>query len=137
MGIRTKHFSTYPGCHKVRSAISECFQSLNKGRMWWYNIIGDYKGSIPHLQRIDHITAGYILLAVKLAALKKGNSEPVLVVKRTEWRKFIDCFGQSIEADPSRVGKNEIHFVHIGYISRPSSIKLHISRHHLGKYFNL
>ena len=36
---------------------------------------------------------------------KGGNSEPILIVKRTEWRKSIDCFDLSIETDPSKVGK--------------------------------
>ena len=58
-------------------------------------------------------------------------------MKRTEWRKFIDYFGQSIEADPYRVGKDKIYLVHIRYIPIPSSVKLHISRHHLDKHFNL
>ena len=29
-------------------------------------------------------------------------------MKRTEWGKSIDCFGLSIEADPSRVGKKNV-----------------------------
>ena len=41
------------------------------------------------------------------------NSEPILTVKRTEWRKFIDYFGWSIEADPYKVDKKKIYFVHI------------------------
>ena len=77
--------------------------------MWWYNILGDNKGSIPHLLWLDTIDAGYILLTVKLVALKMENYEPILIVKRTEWRKFINYFGLSIETDPSRVGKNEIY----------------------------
>ena len=105
--------------------------------MWWYNILGDNEGSISHLLRLDPITSGCILLTADLVALKRENSEPILIVKRTEWRKFIDYFGQSIEADPSRVGKKKIYIFHIGYIPKPSSVKLHISRHHLKKYFNL
>ena len=58
--------------------------------------------------RVDPVTAGSILLTVELVAQKRENSELVLTVKRTEWRKFIDCFGQIIEVDPSRVGKKKI-----------------------------
>ena len=70
-------------------------------RMWWYNILGDNEGSISHLLRIDYITAGSILLTAKLVSLKRRNSDPIFTVKRTEWRKFIDYFGLSIEANPS------------------------------------
>ena len=101
--------------------------------MWWYNILGDNDRSISHISRIDPITVGSILLTVKLVALKRGNYEPILTVKITEWRRFIDYFGRSIEANPSRVGKKNIYILHIGYIPRPSSIKLHISRRHLDK----
>ena len=76
--------------------------------MWWYNILGDKEGSISHILRIYPITAGSILLTVKLVALKRENSEPILTVKRTEWRKFIDYFGQIIKDDPSRVDKKKI-----------------------------
>ena len=41
--------------------------------------------------------------------------------------KFIDYFGLSIEAEPSRVVKKNVYFVLIGYIPRPLSVKLHIS----------
>ena len=34
------------------------------------------------------------------------------------------------------MGKKNIYFVRIGYILRPSYVKLHISRHHLDKEFN-
>ena len=73
--------------------------------MWWYNILGYNEGSISHILRLDPITIGSILLTANLVALKRGNYDPILIVKRTEWRKFIDYFGQSIEADPSKVGK--------------------------------
>ena len=86
-----------------------------------------------HRLRLDPITAGSILLNAELVALKREKSEPILAVKRTKWKKFIDYFGQIIEADPSRVGKKKIYFFHIGYIRSNSSVKLHISRHHLGK----
>ena len=100
-----KLFSPYPLCHEVQSSISEFFQILDKGRIWWYNILGGNKGSTSHLLRLDPITAGSILLTAKLFALKRENSEPILTVKRTEWRKFIDYFGLGIEDDPSRVSK--------------------------------
>ena len=75
--------------------------------MWWYNtrILGDNKGSISHLLRHDIISSGSILLTVKLVVLKRENYEPILAVKKTECRKYFNDFGQSIEADPSRVGK--------------------------------
>ena len=93
--------------------------------MWWYNIVGNNSGSISHISRIYHITAGSILLTANLVAPKRENSEPILIVKRSEWRKYINYFGLSIEADPYRVFKNNIYFVHIGYIPRPLFVKLH------------
>ena len=96
--------------------------------MWQYNILGDNEGIISHLLRLDPINTGYILLNANIVALKKGNSDPILVVKRTEWRKFFDYFGRSIEADPSKVGKINLHFVHIGSIPRTSYRNHHISR---------
>ena len=82
--------------------------------MWWYNILGDNKGSISNLLRLDPIAAGSILLTSKLVALKRENSEPILTVKITEWRKFIDYFGRIIETDPSRLGKKNIFFPILG-----------------------
>ena len=78
--------------------------------MWWYNILGDNEISISYLLRLDPITAGSILLTVKLVALKRDNRDPILSLKRTKLRKFIDYFGLSIEANPSKVDKNKIHF---------------------------
>ena len=46
--------------------------------MWWYNILGDNKGSVSHFLWLDPITSGYILLTANLVALKRGNSEPIL-----------------------------------------------------------
>ena len=133
---QTNFFSPYPGCQEVQSALSEFFWSLDKGRMWWYNIIGDNERSISNLLQLGPITAGSILLPDNLVALKRENPESIWTVKRTEWRKFIDCFCRSIEADPSRVDKKNIHFVHIGYILRPSFVKLHKPRQHMDKQFN-
>ena len=82
--------------------------------MWWYNILGDNAGSISNILRHDPITVGCILLTVKLVALKRGNSEPILTVKRIEWRKFIEYFGLSIEVDPSKVGKKNVLFSVLG-----------------------
>ena len=78
--------------------------------MWLYNIFWDNERIISHILRIDTITEGSILLTADLIALKRENCEPILIVNRTEWRKFIDYFGLSIEADPSRVGKNHTFF---------------------------
>ena len=105
--------------------------------MWWYNILGDNEGSISNLLRCDTISVWSILIIVKIVELKRENYEPILAVKRAKWSKFIDYSGLSIEAKLSRVVKKKIHFSHVGYIPRPSSIKLRISRHHLEKYFNL
>ena len=77
--------------------------------MWWYNIIGDNKVIISKTLRIDNIIAGYILLTANLVVLKRGKYEPILTVKITEWSKFIDSFGQIIEADPSSMGKKNIY----------------------------
>ena len=54
-----------------------------------------------------------------------------------EWRKFIDYFGLSIEADPSRVVKNKRTFFRIGYIPSISSGNPHIASQQLDKQFNL
>ena len=79
----------------------------------------------------------FSLFTVNLVALKRENYEPILIVKITEWRKFIEYFGLSIEAAPSKVGKNNVRFVRIGSIPIPSSVNLHISGQHLDKWFNL
>ena len=81
--------------------------------MWWYNIFGDDEGSISYILRLGTIAAGSVLITTNLVALKRENHEPILTVKRTEWRKFIDYSGLSIETNPSRVGKN-IFFCTLG-----------------------
>ena len=58
-------------------------------------------------------------------------------MKRTEWRKFVDYFGLSIEADPSKVGKKNVHFFRIGYIPRPSYGNPPIERQSMDKQFDL
>ena len=73
--------------------------------MWWYNILGYNEGRKSHLLRLDTINTGYILLTAKLVALKREIYAPILILKITEWRKFIDYFGLSIEDDPSRMSK--------------------------------
>ena len=45
---------------------------------------------MSHLLRLDPITAGYISLTVDLVSLKRENYDPILILKRTESRKFID-----------------------------------------------
>ena len=55
---------------------------------------------------------------------------PILTVEIIEWRKFIDYFGLSIEANPFKVGKKDV------YLS-PSSANIHITRHRLDTYFNM
>ena len=100
--------------------------------MWWYNIIGDNEVSISGLLMVCP-TAGYALLTANLVALKREHSDPILTFFKTEWRKFIGYFGLSIEADPSMLVKKNLYFVHIGYITRPSSVNIHIESHHIDK----
>ena len=59
--------------------------------MRWYNILGYNEGIISHLIRLDPISSGYILLAVRPVAQKNENYEPISIVKITEWRKLIHC----------------------------------------------
>ena len=75
--------------------------------MWWYNILGDNKVRISHILRIDTITTGSVLIIANLVAPKRENSEPILIVKKTEWMKFIDYFGLIIEdgEDTSKEGE--------------------------------
>ena len=51
------------------------------------NKIGDTEERISDILGLDNITAGYILITDNLVALKRKNYEPILLVKRTEWRK--------------------------------------------------
>ena len=78
--------------------------------MWCYNILVDNNGSISYILQLDPFTTGSILLTADLIALKRENTESILAVKIIEWRKFIDCFVWSVEANPSRVDKNNIYF---------------------------
>ena len=98
-------FSPYPGFHEVLSALSEFFRGIKKGNIWWYNILRDNKGRISHLLWLYPITAKSILLSTKLVALKRKNSETILIVKINEWQKLVDYFGVYIEAESSRVRK--------------------------------
>ena len=75
-----------------------------------YNISGENKGSISHLLQLDTITEGYFLITSNLLFFKRENPEPILIMKRIEWRKFIDYFGLSIETDPTRVDKKNVTF---------------------------
>ena len=79
-----KIFSSYPGCHQVLSALAEFFQSLDKGKIWCYNKHGDNKGRISNILQLDPTTPGYVLLTDNLIAPKRGNTEPILTVKRIE-----------------------------------------------------
>ena len=87
--------------------------------MWCYNILGDNNGGTSYILQLDPITAWSVLLTSKIVALKRENPEPILTVKIIEWRKFIDYFDLSIEADPSRVGKKNVYYFNIRYISSP------------------
>ena len=103
------------------------------GRMWWFNILGDNRRSISGLLQIYLITEGCVLRTGKLVSLKRENTELILTVKITGWRQIIDYFGLSIESDPSSVVKKNVYLVHIGFIPRPSSVKIHAETHHLDK----
>ena len=87
--------------------------------MWRFNILGDNGGSISYNLRIEPIAAGFILLNVKKIALKREIAETIVTHKTIVWNKFIDYFGLSIEANPSRVGKNNVYFPLMGYIQIP------------------
>ena len=45
---------------------------------------------ILHILQLVPITPGSILLNYNLVAQKRENPEPILTVKRVEWRKFVD-----------------------------------------------
>ena len=77
----------------------------------WYN-----KASISHILQLDPITSGSVLITAKIVALKRKNAEPILTVKIIEWRKFIEYFGLSIEANSSTVDKYIYICLHISYI---------------------
>ena len=64
--------------------------------MWWYNILGDNEGSISDILQLGTVTAGSVLITNNLVAPKRENTEPILTVTITEWRKLIDYFGISI-----------------------------------------
>ena len=72
-------FSPYPECHEVQITLSEFFWSLDKFRMWWYNILGDNEERISDILRIYTITAGSILFNAKLVAPKRENYDPILI----------------------------------------------------------
>ena len=61
--------------------------------------------------------------------MKREIPETILIVKIIEWRKCIDYFALSIEADPSRVIKKNIYF--------SSSGKPHILKQQMNKKLNL
>ena len=68
-----KMILSYPGCHEVQSVIVEFFQSLDKGRMWWYNILGENEGRISYILWFDPIDAGSFLLTSDIVFMKRGN----------------------------------------------------------------
>ena len=73
---QTKMFSPYPGCHEFKSALSEFFWSLNKVRMWWYNILGDKEGSISHLYGLILLLQGLFYSLLKLLHRKGQIMSP-------------------------------------------------------------
>ena len=58
-------------------------------------------------------------------------------MKRTELRKFIDCFRIIIESEISKVVKLNVHFVPIGSLPRNSSGNTYIESQQRNKQFNL
>ena len=78
--------------------------------MWWYNVLAVNKVSILHLLWFARNTAVSILLTSKIVALRRENSDPILTVKRTEWRKSLEYFGQRIKSNLFMVGKKKIYF---------------------------
>ena len=105
--------------------------------MWWYNILGYNKGRISYISRFYLITTGFILLTDNLVALKRENSELILIMKIIEQRKLIEYFGLSIESKIYKVVKSNGDFYRIGSIPITSSGNPHISRKHLDRQFNL
>ena len=101
--------------------------------MLCYNILRNNKGRISHILQLDTIYAGRVLLTDYLIYLKRENMDTILTVKGFEWSKFIDYIDISIEADLSRVGKNNVYFVHIAYIRQPLFENYHIASHCLDK----
>ena len=81
--------------------------------MWCHNILRYKKGITPHILQLDTITSGYVLLTANLVVMKKVNTDPILIVKIIEWWKFIDYFGLSIEAGPSKVVKKKVYIFSI------------------------
>ena len=67
-------FSLYPVCHEVQSVLADFFLSLEKGRMWWYNTLGDIEGIISHHLWLDPITSAHFQLRSNLLALKRKKS---------------------------------------------------------------
>ena len=102
-------------------------------RLWCYNILGDNKGSISHLLKLDYITSGSDLLTYNLVVLKGEIYETIIIVKRTELRKFIDYFGLSIDTNPYNVEKLNIHLARIGPIQSTPYGNTHIARQQLEK----
>ena len=52
-----------------------------------------------------HVFISMVILTDNLVVLKMENCKPILMVKKTEWSKFVGYFGLNIEDGPSRVGK--------------------------------
>ena len=90
------------------------FQSFDGDRIQCYSILGDIKGSISYLLQLGPITVVSAIFTSNLVAQKRENPEPILTLKRTKWRKFVDYFDRSIEADPCIVGKKNVYIFHIG-----------------------
>ena len=81
--------------------------------------------------QLNPITTGYVLITANLVWLKMENPEPILTAKRVEQRKFIDYFGLSIEAEPSRAKKKNVCFSVLGPYQSLNMEHPHIERYQM------
>ena len=57
--------------------------------MWWCNILGGIEGSISYLLWYDPIPPGSDLLTSNLIFMIRENPDPILTVKRIEWKNSL------------------------------------------------
>ena len=70
------------------------------------------EGFISDILRLDPITAGFILLNVKLVAPKRENSEPILTVRELNRGNSLNILFLVLRSTHPGWAKN-IYFVHI------------------------
>ena len=73
-----KIFYHIMGAMKFEANLQIFHQSLDKGRMWWYNVLGDNKGRISHILGFYLINKGSVLIALILFSLERVNYDPIL-----------------------------------------------------------